>query len=375
MPTTTQLSGAPGVTRAWIDANGNFVTDCDLLNPAAQDLRMGGGDVCGVISNTSFGKEILTNNFDPAILGGWGVRPSDWSLAVSLQHQIGSQSAVEVTYSRRWFRGFSIVDNRSLQPSDLTPFSIVAPPDPRLPGGGGYVVAGLYDVVPAKAGQVDNLATLASKYGEWYQYFNGFDVTLNLRTANGITFQGGTSTGQNVADNCDVRANLPEVSGNIGAGLVTSSVSPTSPYCHVAYGWLTQLRGLGSYIVPKIDTQVSAVFQSKPGVLLSANYNVPAATVAQTLGRLPSGNVPNVQVNLIEPGSMYGDRVNQLDLRIAKILRFGGTRSTVSLDLYNVANASAVLTYNQTFVPNGTWLQANSILTGRLARISAEFTW
>ncbi len=60
---------------------------------------------------------------------------------------------------------------------------------------------------------------------------------------------------------------------------------------------------------------------------------------------------------------------------MAKILRFGGTRSTVSLDLYNVANASAVLTYNQTFVPNGNWLQANSVLTGRLARISAEFTW
>ena len=85
--------------------------------------------------------------------------------------------------------------------------------------------------------------------------------------------------------------------------------------------------------------------------------------------------MPNVSVNLIEPGSLYGDRINQLDFRVAKILRFGGTRSTVSLDLYNVANASAVLTYNQTFVPNGTWLQANSVLTGRLARISAEFTW
>ena len=32
-----------------------------------------------------------------------------------------------------------------------------------------------------------------------------------------------------------------------------------------------------------------------------------------------------------------------------------------------------MLTYNQNFVPNGTWLQANSILTGRLARISVDF--
>ena len=132
-----------------------------------------------------------------------------------------------------------------------------------------------------------------------------------------------------------------------------STVSTTSPYCHVAYGWLTQLRGLGSYLIPKIETQVSAVFQSKPGVLLAANYNVPAAVIAQTLGRPPSGNVPNVSINLIEPGSLYGDRVNQFDLRVAKILRFGSTRSTLSVDLYNVMNASAVLTYNQTFVPNG----------------------
>jgi len=143
----------------------------------------------------------------------------------------------------------------------------------------------------------------------------------------------------------------------------------------VAYGVLTQLRGLGSYVIPKIDAQVSAVFQSKPGQLLSANYAVPAAVVAQSLGRAPSGNVTNVNVNLIEPGSKYGDRINQLDFRIAKILRFATTRTTVSLDLYNVMNASAVLTYNQTFVPGGNWLQANSILTGRLARISAEFTW
>ena len=143
----------------------------------------------------------------------------------------------------------------------------------------------------------------------------------------------------------------------------------------MAYGVLTQLRGLGSYTIPKIDVQVSGVFQSKPGALLAANYAVPSAVVAQSLGRLPSGNVTNVTVNLIEPGTMYGDRLNQLDFRVAKILRFGGTRTMVGVDLYNALNSSAVLTYNNAFVPGGTWLQPNSILTARLARISAEFTF
>ena len=81
----------------------------------------------------------------------------------------------------------------------------------------------------------------------------------------------------------------------------------------------------------------------------------------------------NVTINLVKPGSMYGDRLNQLDFRVAKILRFGRTRTTVGVDLYNVLNSSAILTYNNAFVPGGPWLQPNSVLTGRLARISAQF--
>ena len=80
-------------------------------------------------------------------------------------------------------------------------------------------------------------------------------------------------------------------------------------------------------------------------------------------------------VNLIEPGSMYGDRLNQLDFRVAKILRFNRTRMTVGVDLYNVTNSSAILTYSNTFVPGGPWLLPNTVLTGRLARINAEFTF
>ena len=57
MPQTTSVFGTAGVTRAWTDANGNYAPDCDLLNPNAQDLRATGGDLCGVMSNTNFGKE------------------------------------------------------------------------------------------------------------------------------------------------------------------------------------------------------------------------------------------------------------------------------------------------------------------------------
>jgi hypothetical protein len=365
----------PGVTRTWTDANGNFNPDCDLLNPQANDRRASGGDFCGQVSNLLFGTTALTNNYDPALLNGWGVRSSDWTLGASVQQQLLPRASIEVAYTRRWFRGFTVQDNVLTQSSDYTQYSVTAPLDSRLPNGGGYPITGLFDIVPSLSGQVNNNVTDSRSLGDWYQYFNGVDVTLNVRARDGLTFQGGTSTGQTTADNCDVRSRLPELSAGIGAGLVGSNVSTTSPYCHVAYGRLTQVRGLASYIVPKIDVQVSGVFQSKQGALLSANYAVPAATVAQTLGRAPSGNVTSVTINLIEPGSRYGDRLNQLDFRIAKILRFGRTRTMVGIDLYNALNSSAVLTYNNAFVPGGTWLQPVTVLTGRLMKFSAEITF
>ena len=255
-----------------------------------------------------------------------------------------------------------VADNLALEPSDLTPFSIVAPVDPRLPGGGGYVVADLYDVVPGKSGQVNNLIADSADYGRWEQRFDGIDVTVNAR-AGRFMFAGGTSTGQTVADNCGVRARLPELATTttgtsaFGAGLANSAVTPLSPYCDVAYGVLTQFRGLSTYLIPRIEMQVSAVIQSKPGAMLAANYVVPNADVVPSLGRSLSGGAPNVTVNLVAPGTMYGDRINQLDVRASKILKLGDSRTMIALDVYNALNSSAVLTYNPAFVPGGTWLQ------------------
>jgi hypothetical protein len=377
MPRATASFGTSGITRAWSDANGNFVPDCDLLNLDAQDVRASGGDLCGVVSNTRFGQNVLTNNFHPAILNGWGVRPSDWTLDVSIQRQILPRTAATLAYSRRWFHGFTVADNLALQPSDLTPFSVVAPVDPRLPGGGGYVVSGLYDVTPDKAGQVSNLIADSRNYGRWYQYFNGIDATLNLR-AGAFTVIGGTSTGQTVADNCDVRAHLPELDTTttgespLGAGFASSPVRPLSPYCHVAFGIQTQFRGLASYELPAIGVHLAATLQSKPGTMLAANYVVPNAAVAPSLGRDLSANAPNVTVNLVSPGTRSGDRINQVDVRVLKILRHGRSRTNVALDIYNAVNSSAGLTYNNAFVPGAPWPRPNTILTARFFRITVE---
>ncbi len=206
-------------------------------------------------------------------------------------------------------------------------------------------------------------------------------MTFSVRAASNLTLMGGTSTGQNVTSNCAVRERLPELStaatgtSSFGAGLAGSAVTPVSPYCDVDYGFLTQFRGLSTYLVPRIDVQLSATFQSKPGAMLAANYAAPNAEVAPGLGRNLSGNAANVTVNLVAPGEMYGNRINQLDVRVAKILRYRRSRTQVALEIYNALNSSAVLTYDNTFVPGGAWLQPLTILTPRFLKIAAEINF
>jgi len=219
----------------------------------------------------------------------------------------------------------------------------------------------------AKFGQVDNFTQLANNFGEQIEHWNGVDVNVSARMANGLNLSGGTSTGRTSTDNCEILAQLPEISVN---GL---------PYCHQDTNWLTQVKATASYRIRRIDVQTSGAFQSLPGSAIAANWAVNNAIVAPSLGRNLSGSQANTTVNMVEPGTEYGDRLNQFDFRVGKILRFGSARATVSLDLYNAFNASTVLSQNNNYVPVtgglATWQVPTLILQARFVKISTQFEW
>ena len=150
----------------------------------------------------------------------------------------------------------------------------------------------------------------------------------------------------------------------------------TNPYCRTAEPYLTAIAGLATYTVPKVDVQVSATLQNNPGSPLAANYVASNAVIAagpQPLNRALSGGASNVTISLVEPGTLYGARRNDVDVRVSKVLRFGRTRTLIGFDIYNLANTDSVLTYNNTFVPGGSWLTPATILPARYAKISAQF--
>jgi hypothetical protein len=97
------------------------------------------------------------------------------------------------------------------------------------------------------------------------------------------------------------------------------------------------------------------------------------SVVQPQLGRPLSGSAPNVTANIVEPGVLYGDRVNEIDLRLGKIFKFGHMRTTVGVDVYNLLNSAAILSYNQTYIASGAWLGPTSDMSARFAKLSLQF--
>jgi len=359
--------------RAWLNPTSfNFTNNpnCDLRNPAAQPD-------CGPMLNQTFGTQVFNTNYDPNMVTGWNHRPYVWSSGISVQQELVSGVAVNFGFFRSSWGNQSIVDNTLTALTDYTPFSIAAPLDPRLPGGGGQTVSGLFDLNPNKVGQVLNLHELSSVAGaDMVNNWQGFDFGVNARMRNGLTVQGGTSTGRRLTDSCAVRALVPERTSStaiVPAGGLLSSV--TNPWCRVEEPYRTSATGLATYMLPKVGVQTSLTWQSNPGPELAANYVATNAWIAQgpqPLGRNLSGGA-NVTVNLIQPGTQFGERRNNFDMRLSKVQRFGTKKATVSVDVYNLANSDTVLTYNNSFVPGGSWLLPTRIATARYMKLGAMF--
>jgi hypothetical protein len=123
------------------------------------------------------------------------------------------------------------------------------------------------------------------------------------------------------------------------------------------------------------NTQPSTIntFVATNGASTSANYNVTSAILQQSsLGRALVGGAFQT-VDLTLPGDVYPDRINSLDIRLAKILRFGRTRTNVGFDFYNLFNSNTGTAFNQVYdvASNGAaWLRPTTVLAPRFARFN-----
>jgi hypothetical protein len=345
-------------TRSWNDADGDFVPDCDLV-------ATGASGECGPMANRNFGTSVPGATFDEDLLTGFGNRSANWEFAASVQHEVLPRVSVDVGYFRRIWKNFRVTDDLNLTADDFDFFSMTVPTDPRLPGGGGYVLEGLRTRKPEAFGRPTvNHNTLSDKYGTQIEHWNGVDVNISARLQNGLTLQGGTSTGRTSEDDCEIAVQLPELNS-------TGNQRPIG-FCDRTTPWLTSIKGYAVYTLPVVDVQVSGTFRSIKEDAINANFVANNAYLAanSTLGRPLAGGAQNISIALLQPNSMYLDRLNQIDVRFGKVLRFGRSRAVASVDLFNMLNDDAVLTVNQTFA---SWMRPQSILNARMLKFSVQY--
>ena len=338
--------------------SGDGLVQGDPLNDAPN------GEIISPNVTPAFGLPQITTFFDPDWAFGWGTRESNWEFSGGIQQELVSGVSLDVAYFRRVWINRIVVDDRALGAADFEVATASIPTDSRLPGGGGGTLS-FYDLRPGPVPVPDALTTSAGNFGGQSETWNGFDITVDARVEN-LLLQGGVSTGRVSHDYCDVVSQVPESAATrLGRG--EGDTDPLE-YCNRSENWLTQVKFLGSYTLP-YDIQLAATLQNQPGPERQALAQLTAADT--DLGR-PLVLYPSaVQLNLVEPGSLYGERFNQVDFRVTKILTPGGTaRFRVMFDLFNVFNANAVTIEESGFGPE--WLAPVNIMPGRMAKLAFQ---
>ena len=362
-------------TRGWnasvaAGGNGDLIVNCDLLNPNAN------GECAALTGNArNFGQLGAQQTVNPDVLQGWGRRPHDYQTTVTVQQELYPRVSAEVSYAHRTWHSFFVTDDLTRRDGGVASYydsyTLTAPQDPRLADGGGYPITVYVPTVAAAGVAARNYLTTEAEIGaERDSYWDGVDFTVNARLRGGLTGQIGTTTGRGVVNTCEIATRYSQ--GNSG---------PDPRGCNNAEPWQTTVRGLASYTIPRLDVLVSATFRSQSPESITATWQVPNSVIAAALGRLPVGATPTSNTNIPLTDNehrVYADeRKTQIDMRLAKILRFGRTRADVGVDVFNLLNANYATGFNTTYQynidnaprPSG-WGTPTSIYTPRFVRLN-----
>jgi hypothetical protein len=307
-------------------------------------------------------------------------------VAIGGQQEIRRGFAVDFQYTRHAFGNFVASQNTTRPPSAYDSFCVTAPTAPGAVSGytlpnAGQQICGFADLNPSFSTTLPFfLVQKASNFGDVSDVYTGYDINLNARLPRGGLASGGVSIGHEVTDICAVAGQasvtyaavagvLASSSGTLAPiyGSTTSVGTPSTLYCHVEPPFQPDVKGLVSYPLPWWGLTASATVQNRPGPQILETYTVTSA-LTQNLGR--NLNAGSAVTGLLAPGTLYGDRFTQLDVRFGKNFRFANKRVGATMDVYNLLNSSAILSQNNSVGPN--WRTPTQILQGRLIKFGAQ---
>ncbi len=371
-------------TRIWND-NGDRIVQGDPFNDAA-NLELGPS------LNLNFGRPVVTYSYDPDLAKGFGVRPANWEFTAAIQHELLPRVSANVTFVRRIYTNFVVNDNTAITSADYDSYCVTVPEDSRL-STSGQRLCGVMNLKPASVSAAASGSIVGRRdsfFGNMTEHWNGADIAITARLPK-LVLQGGLSTGRTSLNVCDMMRNAPEnyfsvpalpvpVPTSPGLPLGNANAQPSIPldFCDNRTPFLNNVKLVGSYTFP-YAISFAATLQSLPGPQLIANGTYTNAQVLPLLGRALSQGTSQT-VNLIQPGTQYGDRLNQLDLRVSKRFQLARVRAQGILDVYNSTNASPVTAMNTAYgattgAARGAAFIPTQVLAPRIVKVGVQLTF
>jgi len=299
--------------RSWTDRNSDRTAQFDEIGPST-----------GFTGGSGL-------RIDPGI-----TRPYNWEYSAGIQQQVASGFSLSTAYYRRNIRNIYGTKNLLVPPAAYSPVTIT---DPLT-----NAPLTVYNQDVATRGLTD---LFVSNYPELDRTYNGVEFKADKRFGRGATLFGGFTIGHKLGS---IRGTTSDLN-NLNV-LINS-------YGYADLDATYQFRLAGSYPLP-LGIQFSGRLALDTGQPSQRVY-----TITRTV--VPNLTQVSIPVDLVERGSVRLDRINQLDVRIAKRLPVGKVRLDAIGDIFNVFNSSGVTAEVTAVGPS--LRRPTAIVDGRLLRL------
>ncbi len=322
----------------------------------------------------------LPSNFGVAALNTYGDYPRTWNLehGLELQHELMPRLSVTAAWFHGAFHNLTTTINQSLAAAgdplhnpNYVPLTIYNPMN-------GDPITVYSRTVAAGTLPVQNLDTFDP---EREQVYNSYNFEFRFRPGRGALLFGGIAIERQLEVNCTT----PD---NPNAIRFCNDRENDIPYSR-------NLKLAGSYPLPW-GIQLSGAFQSNQGPSATSTATTrnmvatrgttrypancaspcPAGAVILPATFIGSPTAPTqLTVALVPFNAAFVERITQLDFKLSRNFKAGRYTVAPTLEVFNVNNSDAIISYVSTNFLSASYEKPNSIMQPRMIGVGAVVRW
>jgi hypothetical protein len=361
-------AGLRSETRNWFDVDlvpGTVGTRSGVARPTdndgiAQDNEIGTG-------SPTFGQRADRRAGDLK-------RQYNLEFTAGVQHQVAPRLAVGFMLFKRQVKNIALTDRSLISFANYTAFTTGIPaadwnniardPDAAAVLSASEIIT-LYNLNQASNAAFGQ-ALVDRSSSDNKSLYTGMEASFSARLAGGTTVFGSWTAERNTSVFCesDDNPNGP-TTNDLYQGRPVSQGGRFCDQRNFDLPFIHEFKLAGNYAIPKIGVDFGAVLQSYAGLERVITWQ-PGANL------YPGGQRTQAQTIVMnEPGSLYNERWDQLDINFKKNIRYGNKVHTFQVDIFNVFDNNSIRTLTDSVGAN--LGQVTAIMPGRFPRVAYQF--